>query len=63
MYFPQELLALLHLSGFDLVRAYGGYKGQPFGPDAGQQLLLCSHAASALKRPGRPLLKSHEPPL
>ncbi len=41
VYFPQELDALLSLSGFAIQARYGDYDRAPFGSSSPQQLLVC----------------------
>jgi ubiquinone/menaquinone biosynthesis C-methylase UbiE len=41
IYFPQELDALLTLSGFRIVEKLGDYDGSPFGDGAPHQLIIC----------------------
>jgi hypothetical protein len=42
MYYPQELDALLTYNGVRIDHKLAGYSGEPFGPAATKQLLLCS---------------------
>ena len=39
--FPEELLALCHFNGLDVVNRFGNYNETPFGPDSPKQILLC----------------------
>lgn len=41
MYFPQELDALLKYNGFVVEQKSGNYDGAPFGPESGQQIVVC----------------------
>jgi SAM-dependent methyltransferase len=41
MYYPQELDALLAYNGLAIERKLADYDGEPFGPAATRQLLLC----------------------
>ncbi len=40
-FFPQELAALLHYNGFDIVRHDGGFVGERLEPGCDQQVLQC----------------------
>ncbi len=40
-FFPEELLALAHYNGFDLLARYGDFRRRPFGPDSPKQVLVC----------------------
>lgn len=40
-YFPQEIDALLHYNGFDVVEKLGSYDGTPFSSEAGIQIATC----------------------
>lgn len=40
-FFPEELLALCRLSGFDVIQRYGDYDKREFTSDAPKQILLC----------------------
>ncbi len=40
-YFPEELVALCRLGGFDVVRRLGDYDGSAFTADSPKQILLC----------------------
>ena len=42
MYYPQELDALLEYNGLCIVDKYGAFDRRPFGPETGQQLIVCS---------------------
>jgi SAM-dependent methyltransferase len=42
MYFPQEIEALLHFSGFDLCARYGDYEETPFSGRSSRQLIVCT---------------------
>ncbi|MEK7757976.1 MAG: hypothetical protein AAB385_12290 [Planctomycetota bacterium] len=46
MYFPQELDALLHYNGFDILHKWGSHERAPFGPDSHQQVVICSRTAA-----------------
>ena len=46
MYFPQELDALLHYHGFDILHKWGSYEREPFGPDSQQQVTICGRTAA-----------------
>jgi hypothetical protein len=46
MYFPQELDALLHYNGFDILHKWGSYEREPFGPDSQQQVVICGRTAA-----------------
>ena len=45
MYFPQELDALLHYNGFDILQKWGSYERESFGPDSQQQVVVCGKTA------------------
>jgi SAM-dependent methyltransferase len=47
VFFPQELDALLHYGGFEIVSKLGDYQGVPFGPKTPKQLTRCRLAARA----------------
>lgn len=40
-FFPSEIADLLHYNGFDIEARYGGFRGEPMGPDADSQVLIC----------------------
>jgi len=40
-FFPEELLALCRLGGFEVVRRIGDYDGRPFTSASPKQILLC----------------------
>ena len=41
MYFPAELMALLHYNGFEVMERWEDHERRPFGPDSGLQVLVC----------------------
>ena len=41
LYFPQELDALLQLSGFAIEAKYGNYDDSPFASNTPKQLVIC----------------------
>ena len=45
LFFPNELEALLVLSGFTIEARYGDYDRRPFGPDTPKQLTVCRLAS------------------
>jgi SAM-dependent methyltransferase len=44
IYFPSELEALLALTGFRVVERFGGWKEEPWGPEARRILWVCEPA-------------------
>ena len=40
-FFPEELVALCHLGGFQVVERFGDYDETPFAASSPKQLLLC----------------------
>ena len=40
-FFPREIEDLLHYNGFRVVRRQGGFRGEPPGPEAESQVLIC----------------------
>ena len=40
-YFPLEMDLILRNAGFDVVKKFGGYKGQPFSSDGMKQIFIC----------------------
>lgn len=56
MYFPQELEALLHYSGFEISGKYGGYDKEPFSTTSSKQIILARKTNWPTKR-----LKSSQP--
>jgi SAM-dependent methyltransferase len=40
-FFPKEIEDLLHYNGFRIVRRQGGFRGEPAGPEAESQILVC----------------------
>jgi hypothetical protein len=40
-FFPEELLALCRMAGFDVVHRYGAYDESPFKGDSAKQILFC----------------------
>ena len=45
MYFPQELDALLHYNGFEIIHKWGDRKKSPFGSDSTQQIVVTTSRA------------------
>lgn len=46
MYFPQELEALLHYNGFEIIEKYGNYEKEPFSSISPKQLIVAKESAS-----------------
>lgn len=42
IYYPEELLALLHYNGFLLLKRYGDFHRSPFKSTSSQQILICT---------------------
>ncbi len=42
-YFPQELAALLHHAGFEVLYTLGDFEGGELGPDSESMVLMCGH--------------------
>ena len=40
-FFPEELLALCHMAGLEVVHRYGAYDESPFKGDSAKQILFC----------------------
>ncbi len=45
-FFPQEILALVHGAGFEVVEWYGSFDESAFTSDSRKQILVCRHAAA-----------------
>lgn len=45
MFFPQELDALLKLSGFEIIEKYGDYDYSNFSDQSPKQLIICNKKA------------------
>jgi len=43
-FFPSELEALLHYNGLDVEARYGGFRGEPLGPDSDSIVMICVRA-------------------
>jgi len=46
-FFPEELLALCRMAGFDVVHRYGAYDESPFKGDSAKQILFCRAKVAA----------------
>ena len=44
-YYPQELMALLHYAGFEVLYRLGDFEGGPLVADSDSMLLMCGHRA------------------
>ncbi len=44
-YYPQELMALLHYAGFEVLYTLGDFEGGPLMADSDSMLLMCGHRA------------------
>jgi SAM-dependent methyltransferase len=45
LYSPDEIDGMLRRSGFEPVRWFGGYRGEPFDPERSQRMLVISRTA------------------
>jgi SAM-dependent methyltransferase len=47
MYFPQELEAILHYNGFEIVAKFGSYGRDPFSTHSSKQIIIAKHTQRA----------------